>query len=115
MARITTLGALASLVTILALLHGSTGQVVAAAKPRTHTVTIEGMLFQPADLTVKPGDTVVWVNKDMFPHTVTSKTGAFDSRQIDAGKSWSYQVSTKGEFPYVCTLHPTMAGVLRVK
>src|SRR6185312_3353306 len=34
----------------------------------THTVTIDGMQFQPAALTVKAGDSVVWVNNDPFPH-----------------------------------------------
>jgi plastocyanin len=114
-AGVTALGALALAVAILALLSGSTGQASAAAKPKTYTVTIEGMQFQPAELRVKPGDTVVWVNKDLFPHTVTSKTEVFDSLQIAAGKSWTYRTAGKGEFHYVCTLHPTMQGVLRVE
>ena len=36
-------------------------------KPKTHTVTIEGMRFQPEALTVARGDTIVWVNKDIVP------------------------------------------------
>jgi plastocyanin len=38
-------------------------------EPRTHTVTIEEMRFQPERLTVARGDTIVWVNKDLVPHT----------------------------------------------
>ena len=44
-------------------------------KPQMHTVTIEGMRFQPEMLTVERGDTIVWVNKDLVPHTATSKAG----------------------------------------
>ena len=44
-------------------------------KAKTHTITIEGMRFQPEVLTVSPGDTIVWVNKDIVPHTATSKAG----------------------------------------
>ena len=36
-------------------------------KAKTHTVTIEGMRFQPEVLTVARGDTIVWVNKDLVP------------------------------------------------
>jgi plastocyanin len=85
------------------------------ARPKTHTVTIENMRFQPEALTVTRGDTIVWVNKDLVPHTVTSEKGDFDSRMIQAGKSWRYTVRTKGEFAYVCTYHPTMKAILRVK
>jgi plastocyanin len=84
-------------------------------KSQTHTVTIEGMRFQPEVLTVAPGDTVVWVNKDLVPHTATSKAGGFDSKDIQAEKSWTYTIQATGEFPYICTFHPTMKGVLRVK
>jgi plastocyanin len=82
--------------------------------PTTHTITLEAVAFKPEDLTLKPGDTVVWVNKDPFPHTATA-TGVFDSKDIAAEKSWSFTATKTGEFPYTCTYHPTMKGVLRVK
>ena len=85
------------------------------AKPKTHTVTMENMRFQPERLTVARGDTVVWVNKDLVPHTATSKAGGFDSQIILAAKSWKFTVRKKGDFAYVCTFHPTMTARLRVK
>lgn len=84
-------------------------------KPKTHTVTMESMRFQPGDLTVTRGDTIVWVNKDLVPHTATSKSGGFDSQLVAADKSWRFTVQKKGDFAYVCTFHPTMTAVLRVK
>ena len=83
--------------------------------PKTHTVTTENMRFQPESLTVARGDTVVWVNKDLVPHTATSKAGGFDSQVIQAEKSWRVSVRKKGDFAYVCTFHPTMRAMLRVK
>ena len=50
------------------------------AKPVTHTVTIDATRYQPARLVVHAGDTVVWVNKDVIPHTATAKGGGFDSK-----------------------------------
>ena len=84
-------------------------------EPKTHTVTIEGMRFLPEVLTVAPGDTIVWVNKDLVPHTVTSKAGVFDSKVIQSDKSWRYTIRKTGSFAYICTLHPTMKAMLHVK
>ena len=85
-------------------------------KSVTHTVTIDATSFSPASLTIAPGDAVVWVNKDLIPHTATSKTaGVFDSGTIAPGKSWKHTLKTKGELAYICQFHPTMKGALVVK
>ena len=101
----------------LALLSWSMGPATAADAPKAaaHTVAIDGTHFQPAMLTVKVGDSVTWVNKDPFPHTVTSASGGFDSREIAPGKSWKYTATKKGEFTYVCIFHPTMKAALKVE
>lgn len=87
---------------------------VAAARPSTYTVAIEGLKYIPEAVTTKRGDFVVWVNKDPFPHTVTAK-GVFDSREIPAGESWRYRTRKIGEYAYGCTLHPNMRGTLKVE
>ena len=84
-----------------------------AVKPTTHTVVMEAVSFQPNVLTIGVGDSVVWLNKDPFPHTATS--ASFDSKVIAADRSWRYTPKGRGEFPYVCTLHPTMKATLRVR
>ena len=101
----------------LALLCWSMGPAAAAdaAKAATHTGAIDGTAFQPAALTVKVGDSVVWVNKDPLPHTVTSAAGGFDSHEIAPGRSWKYTATKKGEFAYVCIFHPTMKATLKVE
>jgi len=86
------------------------------ARPaETHTVTIEGTRFTPESLTIAVGDSVVWINKDPFPHTATSKAGGFDSGSLAPDQSWKFTAGAKGEFPYVCTFHPTMNGKLQVQ
>src|SRR5690606_30627396 len=74
--------------------------------PRVHRVAIDGMQFVPAELTASPGDTIVWVNEDIVPHTATA-TGRFDSGVIASKAEWRLVVKTKGVVRYVCTLHPT--------
>jgi plastocyanin len=58
---------------------------------------------------------VVWTNNDPFPHTATSRAAGFDSGAIMPGKSFTFKATTRGEFPYVCTLHPTMTATLKVQ
>jgi plastocyanin len=101
-----------ALVCASGLLYAGAG-AVAAEKSATHTVVIEAVKYEPETLTVKRGDTIVWVNKDPFPHSVTAR-GAFDSHDIAAGKSWKYVARKAGEYAYICTLHPNMKGTLKV-
>jgi len=102
-------------VVVFSLLFARIGiRTAAASAQATHTVIIDGVKYEPATLTVKRADTVVWVNRDPFPHTVTAK-GMFDSHEIPAGKSWKYRPLRAGEYTYICTLHPNMKGTLRVE
>ena len=52
-----------------------------------HTVVIENMQYNPPELHVHRGERVVWVNKDLFPHTVTAASHAFNSGSIAANSS----------------------------
>jgi plastocyanin len=87
----------------------------ALAAGKTHTVQIEGLKFNPERLEVAAGDTVVWTNKDVVPHTVTASQAKVESGEIAPGKSWRFVAKKKGEMPYICRIHPTMKGVLVVK
>ena len=99
----------------LVLFAVSAGATACRPPPKTHVVAIDGTAFTPDVLTVKAGDAIVWVNKDPFPHTVTSAAGGFDSKALAAGESWSDTATRPGQFLYVCTFHPTMKGTLRVE
>jgi plastocyanin len=97
------------------LLPWSSQGAAAARKPTIHRLTIDATAFTPELLTVRAGDTIVWTNNDPFPHTVTSEAGGFDSKVIAPGQSWRYKAVKKGEFPYACTLHPSMKARLKVQ
>jgi len=91
------------------------GAAAVAPPPVTHTVAIEAVAFTPTTITIKAGDSIVWVNKDPFPHSVAAKAGGFDSQPIQPDRSWTLTPTTRGETTYVCTLHPTMTGTIRVE
>jgi plastocyanin len=87
----------------------------APKKGAVHTVVIDGMQFSPSTLEVHAGDTVIWKNKDPFPHTATSDHPAFDSGSIPSGGSWKFVARKRGRYPYTCTLHKPMKAVLVVE
>ena len=87
----------------------------APAFGETITVAMGNVTYTPEKISARIGDTIVWINKDLVPHTATSKAGGFDSKGIQADKSWRYTIQTTGEFAYICTFHPTMKAMLRVK
>ena len=41
-------------------------------------VKIVDLAFVPAEITIKAGDTVEWVNADFIDHTATANDGAWD-------------------------------------
>lgn len=78
-------------------------------------VAITNFTFSPKELRVKAGTKVVWTNNDAAPHTATSDTGAFDSKTLAKGISFSSTFNTKGTFKYHCALHPSMTGTVVVE
>ena len=80
-----------------------------------------GKFFVPARITIPVGTTVVWTNLDDAPHTVTDGTPTskqwgtiFDSGIMRQDKVYKFSFNEAGEFPYLCALHPWMAGKVTV-
>ncbi|GAA4131702.1 cupredoxin family copper-binding protein [Aminobacter aganoensis] len=89
--------------------------LVAAAFPaqaETIQVTIEKLVFSPAEVNAKVGDTIEWINKDVFVHTATVKGGW--EVMIPSKKSASTVMETAGPVEYYCRFHPNMKGRLTV-
>lgn len=88
----------------------------AAAPAATMAVAIQNTAF-PAQISVKPGTTVTWTNKDSFPHTVTADTGQpemFDSKPIDPNGTFSFTFAKAGTYAYHCNIHASMHGTVVV-
>lgn len=84
--------------------------------PRQHRVEIRGMAFRPAALEAAVGDTVLWANGDFLPHTATARgRGGWDTGNLDPGETSRVVLRRAGTFEFLCTLHPSMLGSLRVR
>ena len=73
-------------------------------------VSIDSFTFTPAEITIAPGTTVRWVNRDDIPHTVVETNRAFKSRTLDTEDSFTMTFISSGSFGYFCSLHPHMTG-----
>jgi plastocyanin len=74
--------------------------------------------YNPNPIEIKVGDTVTWINNDSSPHTVTSSSNdgsiTFDSDVLRRGEMFSFTFDKEGQYPYLCTLHPSMVGTVVV-
>ncbi len=79
------------------------------------SISIVEFTFQPQNVTIKKGDTLVWTNNDQMAHTVTSTDKSVDSGDIASGKTFSFTFTKAGKFTYNCKYHPSMQGTVTVK
>jgi plastocyanin len=98
------------LATVLSLMPAFGFTSVAAAPPaKVVQVVIDKATFGDTPSGVLAGDTIEWVNKDIFDHTATSKLGGWDV-VVPAGKKARVVVMKAGTFEYFCRFHPNMTG-----
>lgn len=84
-------------------------------RPARHgDVEIIDNSFDPFDLTVQPGKTVVWAHEGANPHTVSADDGSFESGTMINGQTFEHTFTTVGSFSYICRVHAGMAGVINV-
>ncbi|MER9301861.1 cupredoxin family copper-binding protein [Mesorhizobium sp. M0293] len=85
---------------------------IVPAQAETIQVTIDKLVFSPATVEAKVGDTIEWVNKDVFAHTATVKGGW--EVMIPSKKSASLTLKAAESVDYFCRFHPNMKGRLVV-
>jgi len=99
---------------------GGGGTAASAPAPASSSasgssITIADFKFSPATLAVRHGARLEVTNKDSAPHTVTADDGrSFDSGTVQPGGSATIKVARAGRFPYHCTIHSFMKGMLVV-
>ena len=93
----------------------STGTSTATVTSSPVAIEIKNFAFIPSTITIPKGTTVIWVQYDSAPHTVTSSVGkGFDSGTLDPGDTFSWTFNDVGAFSYICSFHPNMKGTIIV-
>ena len=88
------------------------GAATVPAHAATIQVVITNLEFSPAEVSAKVGDTIEWVNKDVFAHTATVKGGW--EVMIPPKSTGRITLKTAGAVDYFCRFHPNMKGRLDV-
>jgi len=88
--------------------------MIVPARAATIEITMENLVISPAVVTAKVGDTIAWMNKDVFAHTATAKNGDFDV-MLPPKKSATSVLKKAGTVDYYCRFHPNMKATLKVE
>lgn len=83
------------------------------AQAATIQITTTDLLFAPAEVSAKVGDTIEWINKDVFAHTATARNGDFDV-MMPPKKTVMSVLKKAGTIEYYCRFHPNMKAVLTI-
>lgn len=78
------------------------------------TVRIRDLQYEPANVSVKVGDSVTWINADDRDHTVQAVDNSFNSGNLKPGQSFTFVFENPGSFQYECAYHPRMRGTVQV-
>jgi plastocyanin len=76
--------------------------------PGSTIVVIRDFTFEPAEVRVRAGDRVTWINCDEDSHTSTADGGEWASPLLAPGDGFTQPFDTPGEHPYHCEPHPFM-------
>ena len=90
------------------------GAIAVPAHAATIQIVMENLVISPADATARVGDTVEWINKDIFAHTATARNGDFDVT-IPPKKTVTSVLKKAGTVEYYCRFHPNMKAVLKIE
>jgi plastocyanin len=77
-------------------------------------VNIINFGYDPQQINVPVGATVVWLNSDVEPHTATGDAGEWDTGVLEQGQTANFTFATAGTYSYFCTVHPEMGGIIDV-
>jgi len=89
------------------------GAIAVPAHAATVQITMENLVIAPAEATAKVGDTIEWINKDVFAHTATARNGDFDVT-MPPKRAVTSVLKKAGTMEYYCRYHPNMKAVLTV-
>ena len=98
---------------VLAVVAGLVSGVSISALAATVQISMVNLEIAPREVSAKVGDTIEWVNNDVFAHTATAKNGDWDV-MLPPKKSGSLVLKKAGTFDYYCRFHPNMKATLTV-
>jgi plastocyanin len=78
-------------------------------------VVMKNLAFDPATVTIKAGESVIWTNLDSVNHTVVADNGEFKSGDLAQKDTFTFKFDKAGTYPFHCSIHPSMKGTVVVQ
>ncbi len=98
---------------VAAVVMAAAATLPAETAPKTYTVVIDKLKFGGPPAGLHAGDTIVWLNRDIFRHSATARDGSFDI-DLRPGAKGSTVLRHAGRVAFFCKYHPGMTGTLTV-
>jgi plastocyanin len=76
---------------------------------------MKNLAFDPATVTIKAGQSVIWTNLDSMNHTVVADNGEFKSGNLAQKDTFTFKFDKAGSYPFHCGIHPSMTGTVVVQ
>ncbi len=77
-------------------------------------ITISGMSFTPAVMTITKGQPVCWTwTNAPYQHTVTADDGSFNTGAPDSSGNFQHTFTAAGTFGFYCQVHGSLTGGMR--
>ena len=89
------------------------GAMAGPAQTATIQITSTDLVFAPAEISARVGDTIEWINKDVLAHTATARNGDFDV-MMPPKKTVTSVLKKAGTIEFYCRFHPNMKAVLKI-
>ena len=89
------------------------GAFAVPAEAATIQIVMDNLVVSPAEATAKVGDTIEWINKDVFAHTATARNGDFDV-DMPPKKTVISVLKKAGTVEFYCRFHPHMKATLTI-
>jgi LPXTG-motif cell wall-anchored protein len=81
-----------------------------AAQAASTTVETVEFKFNPASVSIDPGDSITFDNTGSEAHTATADNGSFDTGNLDPGDSKTITIKAPGTYSYYCKYHGGPGG-----
>ena len=77
-----------------------------------HVIEIQSFKYVPERVEALPGDIIIWINRDIVPHTATAADSSWDTGEMAAGERKRVVLPIEFTRDYHCVYHPSMRGSL---
>ena len=71
-------------------------------------------MYLPAELTVRVGQKVTWINRDSSGHTATADNGAFNTDVLNPGQKYTWTPKHPGTYSYSDYTQSNLQGTIVV-